>query len=173
MPPWRRSLSLWSSNVSARIHHQSWGGSKEPPHDSFPPGEAMGAAAPDESCTERPTPRNDVVIFTCSLYLWRCPDTPGGVSLRVLLRQWEHGTMLTVGRSACGRPAHHSWWGLGRPQGSPLREKCNRSHAKAQEILGFPVLFSIFYRSRSRTSMAVSLALPKRSMKRLHLTRKA
>ena len=77
-------------------------------------------------------------------FWWYGPNTPGGVSLRVLLRQWERGTMLTVGRSACGRPAHHLWWGLGRPRGSPLREKFNRSHAKAPEILGFPVLFPFF-----------------------------
>ena len=32
----------------------------------------------------------------------------------------------SVGRSACGRPSHHSWWGLGRPQGSPLREESVR-----------------------------------------------
>ena len=32
-----------------------------------------------------------------------------------------------VGRSACGRPPQHSWWGPGRPQGSPLRGKSARS----------------------------------------------
>ena len=106
-------------------------------------------------------------------FWWYGPNTPGGVSLRVLLRQWEHGTMLAVGRSACGRPAHHLWWGLGRPRGSPLREKIQQVTRKSTGNPWISGAFSIFYRSRSRTSMAVSLALPKRSMKRLHLTRKA
>ena len=40
-----RSLPFQNHYVTARIPLQSWGGSLEPPHDSFPPGEAMGAAA--------------------------------------------------------------------------------------------------------------------------------
>ena len=59
------------SNITARIPLQSKIGSEEPIFDSFPPGEAMGAAAPDQpffvyrggythdNCGER----NDVALF--------------------------------------------------------------------------------------------------------------
>ena len=37
-----------SSNIAARIPHQSSISSEEPILDSFPPGEALGAPAPDD-----------------------------------------------------------------------------------------------------------------------------
>ena len=44
----RRSSDFCNCKVVARIPHQSKIGSEEPIFASFPPGEAMGAAAPDE-----------------------------------------------------------------------------------------------------------------------------
>ena len=40
-------MHLRPSNITARIPHQSRIGSSEPILDSFPPGEALGAPAPD------------------------------------------------------------------------------------------------------------------------------
>ena len=44
----QKSYRIQNQNITARIPHQSPIGSEEPIGDSFPPGEAMGAAAPDE-----------------------------------------------------------------------------------------------------------------------------
>ena len=45
--PWWRASRFRNQNAAARIPHQPPIGSEEPMGDSFPPGEAMGAAAPD------------------------------------------------------------------------------------------------------------------------------
>ena len=67
----QRSSDFRNRKIAARIPHQSKIGSEEPIFDSFPPGEAMGAAAPDQpffvyrggythdNCGER----NDVALF--------------------------------------------------------------------------------------------------------------
>ena len=58
-------------------------------------------------------------------------------------------TADTVGRSACGRPPHHEWWGQGRPQGSPLREGPVRTCQTAPSLspgegIGFACIWTIF-----------------------------
>ena len=53
--------------------------------------------------------------------------TPGGVALRanlsVILRLWNCCHCRAVGLRP---PSHHEWWGLGRPQGSPLRAEVQK-----------------------------------------------
>ena len=58
-------------------------------------------------------------------------------------------TAVTVGRSACGRPPHHEWWGQGRPQGSPLRKESVRTCQRAPSLppgegIGFACIGMIF-----------------------------
>ena len=74
----RISLNAFTNfQVTARIPHQSKIGSEEPIFASFPPGEAMGAAA---------------------------PDTPGGVSLRSSLR--VGATLAVVPSTTFPLPRH-------------------------------------------------------------------
>ena len=88
--------------------------SRPPSGATLPPGEGIGEG------------RN----FHLALLLTVRTGHPGrGVptgSLSVLLRKWEHGTMLTVGRSAFGRPAggvpFRAAAGQERPRGCDTRQ---------------------------------------------------
>ena len=85
-----RSLPFQNHYVTARIPHQSWHRLWRY-HDSFPPGEAIGAAAPGERQKQRQPFKADPSPYGLSCrdtrprvsanFPARTPDTPGGVSL--------------------------------------------------------------------------------------------
>ena len=88
-----------------------------------------GAREATLGCVGLCPPRNDAVTLGRSFFCRCGSGHPGrGVPTGFYFGSFAAlGTSYSSHRRAVGlRPPHHSWWGLGRPQGSPLREESVR-----------------------------------------------